>query len=166
MNRGSSSHREGGSGWRSDRRGAPMGLSLPKGERDALGARAIVPARPASRDADKRMHVVVLGLRGVLDVQGGIETHARMLYPLLARMGYRIEVLQRSQYFAKGNRPRIWHGVELKYLWSPTRPGLEAAVHTVLGLAYAAIARPDVLHLHAIGPAFVAPIARLLRMRV
>src|SRR5690606_30251317 len=87
-------------------------------------------------------------------------------YPLLARMGCRVEVLQRSPYYPKSARPRSWHGVRLRYLWSPVRPGLETAVHTFLGVLYAAVTRPDILHLHAIGPGFLAPLARALGLRV
>ena len=111
------------------------------------------------------MKIMVLGLRGVVDIQGGIETHARHLYPLLARMGCRVQVLQRSPYFP-GNRRRQWHGVSLKYLWSPTRPGLETALHSLLGVLYAIWKRPDILHLHAIGPALMTPLARLAGLRV
>jgi glycosyltransferase involved in cell wall biosynthesis len=111
-------------------------------------------------------HVIVLGLRGIVHVQGGIETHARMLYPLLARMGCRIEVIQRSPCFASADRPSEWHGVTLRYFWSPTKPGLEAGVHTLLGILYAAVERPDIVHLHAIGPGLLAPFARLLGLRV
>jgi glycosyltransferase involved in cell wall biosynthesis len=108
---------------------------------------------------------MVLGLRGIVDVPGGIETHARKLYPLLARLGCEVEVVQRSAYYP-GARPRAWHGVGLKYLWSPRQSALETAVHTVLGVLYAGIKRPDILHLHAVGPAFLAPLARLLGLRV
>src|SRR5690606_12997030 len=112
------------------------------------------------------IRVMVLGLRGLVRVEGGIETHARKLYPLLARMGCRGEVLQRSPYYPKSARPRSRHGVRLRYLWSPVRPGLETAVHTFLGVLYAAVTRPDILHLHAIGPGFLAPLARALGLRV
>jgi glycosyltransferase involved in cell wall biosynthesis len=39
-------------------------------------------------------------------------------------------------------------------------------VHTFLAVVYAAIKRPDILHLHAIGPGLLAPLARLLGLRV
>jgi len=39
-------------------------------------------------------------------------------------------------------------------------------VHTLLGVLYAAVKRPDVLHLHAVGPALLAPLARLFGLRV
>lgn len=108
---------------------------------------------------------MVLGLRGVVDVQGGIETHAHRLYPLLARLGCDIEILQRSAYFPNERR-REWRGLRLTYLWSPRTRILETAVHTLLGVLYAGVTRPDVLHLHAVGPGLLAPLARLFGLRV
>jgi glycosyltransferase involved in cell wall biosynthesis len=109
---------------------------------------------------------MVLGLRGVVDVQGGIETHARRLYPLLARLGCDIEVVQRGAYFPRERRRREWRGLKLTYLWSPRAQIIETAVHTLLGVLYAALKRPDVLHLHAVGPGLLAPLARLFGLRV
>jgi glycosyltransferase involved in cell wall biosynthesis len=43
---------------------------------------------------------------------------------------------------------------------------LEAIVHTFLGVLYAAIKRPDILHIQAIGPALMTPLARLLGLKV
>ena len=57
----------------------------------------------------KRLRIMVLGLRGVIDVQGGIETHARRLYPLLARLGCDVEIVQRSAYYPRERgRRREW----------------------------------------------------------
>jgi glycosyltransferase involved in cell wall biosynthesis len=109
---------------------------------------------------------MVLGLRGVVDVQGGIETHARRLYPLLARLGCDIEIVQRGAYYPRDRRRRRWRGLRLTYLWSPRTRVVETAVHTLLGVLYAAVVRPDVLHLHAVGPGLLAPLARLLGLRV
>jgi glycosyltransferase involved in cell wall biosynthesis len=126
---------------------------------DAISQQAAIPA-PAP------VHVVVLGLRGIVGVEGGIETHARYLYPLIARMGCRVEVLQRSPYYRERPRRREWHGVTMRHLWAPTLPGLETAVHSLLGVLYAAVVRADVVHLHAVGPGLLAPFARLLGLRV
>jgi glycosyltransferase involved in cell wall biosynthesis len=120
-------------------------------------------ARP--KEATRPLRIMVLGLRGIT-VQGGIESHARMLYPLLARLGCDIEIVQRSPYFPQSTRRSSWHGLKLTYLWSPTKQGIETAVHTLIGVLYAAIRRPDVLHLHAVGPGLLAPLARLLGLRV
>jgi len=89
-----------------------------------------------------------------------------MLFPLVARLGWTIEVIQRSPFFKKGTRRREWHGLRFVYLWSPLKPGVETAVHSLLGVLYAAVRRPAILHLHGIGPGFLAPLARLLRLRV
>lgn len=131
----------------------------------ALSAEAGL-GRDDLQDAARPMKIMVVGLRGIVDVQGGIETHARKLYPLLSKLGCEVEVVQRSPYFPRGRRRRRWRGIRLTYIWSPTRPGLETAVHSLLAVLYAAVKRPDVLHLHAIGPGLLAPVARLLGLRV
>ena len=110
------------------------------------------------------MKVMVLGVRGMLNLQGGIETHAEQLYDRLVRLGWDVEVLVRTPYVSKQRRA---HGViRVRRLWSPQASGLEPLIHSLLGVIYAAVARPDLLHIHAIGPAIVAPLARLLGLRV
>jgi glycosyltransferase involved in cell wall biosynthesis len=126
---------------------------------DSIGTDSSPRTRP--------LRIMVLGLRGIVDVQGGIESHARMLYPRLAKLGCEIEVVQRSPYFPRDRRRRRWRGLKLTYLWSPMRPALETGLHTLLGVLYAACwRRPDVLHLHAVGPGLLAPLARFLGLRV
>ncbi len=44
--------------------------------------------------------------------------------------------------------------------------GLEALVHTFLGVLYAAIRRPDVVHIHAVGPWLFVPLAKLFGLKV
>lgn len=129
---------------------------------------ALVPAAVPDtlRSPRRRLRVMVLGLRGVIDVQGGIETHARRLYPLLARLGLDIEIVQRSPYYPAAQRRQSWRGLTLTYLWSPKARIVETGVHTLLGVIYAIVKRPDVLHLHAIGPGMLAPLARLFGLRV
>jgi glycosyltransferase involved in cell wall biosynthesis len=106
---------------------------------------------------------MVLGVRGMPNVSGGIETHAEQLYGRLSRMGCRVEILVRSPYVPVGTT----HvgAIRLRRLWSPRSVGLEAFVHSLLGVVYAAFSRPDVLHVHAIGPSVVVPIARLFGLK-
>lgn len=111
------------------------------------------------------MYVMALGLRGFPDIQGGVESHAEKLYPLLARRGCAVEVLVRSPYWAP-DRSDEWEGVRFRRLWAPRATGIEAFLHSLLGVFYAGIKRPDVLHIHAVGPAIVTPIARALGLRV
>jgi glycosyltransferase involved in cell wall biosynthesis len=117
----------------------------------------VLPTRP--------LRVMMLGLRGFPNVQGGIETHAEHLAPLLVRQGCDLEVIVRSPY-QNAETGKEWCGVKLTKLWAPKSRGLEAFVHTFLGVLYAAIKRPDILHIHAIGPALMTPLARLLGLKV
>lgn len=112
----------------------------------------------------KPIKVMVLGLRGFPNVQGGVETHCQALYPLIVARGFDVDVLTRSAY-ADPSIQR-WQGVRFHRLWSPRSNGLEAMLHSVLGVLYAAVRRPDILHIHAIGPAIVTPLARLAGLKV
>jgi glycosyltransferase involved in cell wall biosynthesis len=113
------------------------------------------------------MRVMVLGLRGFPGIQGGVETHAEHLYPLLVKLGCEVDVIVRSQYMP-GDIGDTWRGVRFRRLWSPCpcMKGIEAFAHSFLGVLYAALKRPDVLHIHAIGPAFMTPLGRLFGLRV
>jgi len=107
----------------------------------------------------------MMGLRSFPGVQGGVETHAQNLCPLLVQNGCQVEVLARAPYHAKGVRE--WNGVKFRSIWAPRTKALEAIVHSVLCVLYAGfINRPDVLHIQAIGPALVTPLARLLGLKV
>jgi glycosyltransferase involved in cell wall biosynthesis len=108
--------------------------------------------------------IMVLGIRGVPNVQGGVETHAEQLYPRLAALGCDVEVLVRTPFVPRGTR--YFGAVRLRRLWSPVRPGFEALVHSCIGVLYAGIVRPDLLHIHSIGPAIVTPLARLFGLKV
>lgn len=111
------------------------------------------------------MKVLAIGFRGLPGIQGGVETHAENLYPILADLGCDVEVIVRTPYmtspFVSG-----WKGIRLRRIWSPKSKGLEAIVHTFLCVLYAALSRPDVLHIQAIGPSLMTPLARLLGVRV
>lgn len=110
--------------------------------------------------------IAVLGLRSFPNVQGGVESHAENLYKRLVRMGCDIHIIARSTYFNKNNGS-IWEGVKFHSIWSPKFKSMEALAHTFIGLIYAAVfIRPDLLHIHAIGPAFWTPLARILGLRV
>jgi glycosyltransferase involved in cell wall biosynthesis len=113
----------------------------------------------------KRLRVVMVGLRGCPGVQGGVEAHVEHLCPLLVDLGCDVTVLTRSSFQPSDVGPE-WKGVKLVTLWAPRSKGLEAFVHTFLGVLYAAVKRPDILHIHAIGPGIMAVPARLLGRKV
>jgi glycosyltransferase involved in cell wall biosynthesis len=111
------------------------------------------------------LRVMMLGLRGFPGVQGGVEAHAEHLCPLLRELACDVEVVVRSPYVL-GDRGSDWKGVHYLRIWSPRSRALETIVHSFLGVLAAAWRRPDVLHIQAIGPALVVPLARALGLRV
>jgi len=111
------------------------------------------------------MKVIALGLRALPGIAGGVESHCEHLYPLIAAAGVDVEILVRSAY-TDSSSERTWRGVRIRRLWSPRKSGLEVILHTFLGVMYAAARRPDVLHLHSVGPAIFAPMARMLGLHV
>ena len=117
------------------------------------------------RSSLSRLHVMVLGLRGIPDVQGGIEKHVEKLCPLLQSMGCDVEVIVRTPYVRR--RPGdTWNGIRLVRVWCPKSQSCETLLHTFLGVLVAAVKRPDLLHIHAVGPALMVPLARLFGLRV
>jgi glycosyltransferase involved in cell wall biosynthesis len=115
--------------------------------------------------SDSPLRVTMLGIRGFPDVQGGAENHAQNLSVNLAELGCDVEVIVRSPHIPKGSS-RTFGGIKLVRVWSPRIKGVEAFLHTLLGVLRAAWKRPDILHLHSVGPALFTPLARALGLRV
>ncbi|HZY67715.1 MAG TPA: glycosyltransferase family 4 protein [Devosia sp.] len=111
----------------------------------------------------KRSSIMMLGSRGINGPQGGVETHIEALAPLLVDRGWDISVLARKPYMPRGKH--TWNGVEIEPVWAPQHRSLEALVHTAMGVALASARRPDVVHIHAIGPALMTPGARAAGLR-
>lgn len=111
------------------------------------------------------MNIIVLGTRGIPDILGGVETHCEELYPRIASQGHDVTIITRTPYVV--DKGVIEHkGVKLKHIYAPKIKSFEAIIHTFLGVLYAAVKRPDILHIHAIGPMIMTPFARLLGLKV
>jgi glycosyltransferase involved in cell wall biosynthesis len=111
------------------------------------------------------LRVTMLGLRGFPNVQGGVERHVEHLARELTAIGCHVEAILRTPYIDDKAR-RTWQGIDLYPMWSPRRMGVEPFVHTLLGVLRAGWTRPDVLHIHGIGPALFTPLARALGLNV
>lgn len=120
---------------------------------------------PALSGTFAKKRVTMLGLRGIPNVQGGVERHVEMLGRELAQLGWHVTVIGRRQYLPEG-AASSWNGIDVVPIWSPRKMALEAAIHTFLGVLYSGFHRPDILHIHAIGPSLMVPFARLLRLKV
>lgn len=110
------------------------------------------------------MKIVVTGTRGIPAIMGGVETHCEELFPRVVALGYDVTVMRRSSYVADSLTE--WHGVKLVDIPTPRKKAFEAIVHTVRAVIAARRLGADVVHIHAIGPALVTPLARLLGMKV
>ena len=110
------------------------------------------------------VRIAVAGTRGFPGLQGGVENHCEQLYTRLAREGWDITVFTRTPY--AGRDPQRYKGVSLVPVGCPKNKYLEAIVHVFLCILKARTLRHDILHLHAIGPSFFAPMALLLGMKV
>lgn len=111
------------------------------------------------------MKIVVTGTRGIPEIQGGVETHCQELYPRLAAMGHDVTVIRRTPYVTDDNCISEYKGVHLIDVYAPKRKSFEAIVHTILAIVKAKRLKPDILHIHAVGPAIVMPFARMMGMR-
>ena len=110
------------------------------------------------------MKIVVTGTRGIPQIMGGVETHCEELFPRLAKMGYDVTVIRRNWYAHDGLKE--WNGVRLIDLNTPKKKSFEAIIHTFKAVLEARRQHADILHIHAIGPALLTPLARLLGMKV
>lgn len=108
--------------------------------------------------------ICVTGLRGIPDVMGGPESHCEELLPRIAVLApdLAFTVLGRRHFVPAS---AMFRGVTVRGLPAPRQVNSEAIVSTFLGVIYAA-RNARLVHIHAIGPALLAPLARALGLRV
>jgi glycosyltransferase involved in cell wall biosynthesis len=112
------------------------------------------------------MRIIVIGTRGIPNIQGGVETHCEELYPRIVKLNYRVHLIRRTCYVPEGDNLTEYKGVELSNLFTVRRITVETILHTFLAVLYARKKGTDILHVHAIGPAIFIPFARLLGLKV
>jgi glycosyltransferase involved in cell wall biosynthesis len=110
------------------------------------------------------MKIAVAGIRGFPGVHGGVESHCEQLYPRLAKNECDITVFTRKLYVA----PNLYkyQGVALTPISCPKNKYFETFIHTFKCVNKARKLKPDILHIHAIGPSVFTPLARLFGMKV
>lgn len=110
------------------------------------------------------MKIVVTGTRGIPDIMGGVETHCEELFPRVARKGFDVTVIRRKSYVQ--DTLSQYKGITLIDLKTPKKKSFEAIVHTFQAVVKAKKLKTDIIHIHAVGPALLTPIARILGLRV
>jgi glycosyltransferase involved in cell wall biosynthesis len=114
----------------------------------------------------KNMKIVVVGTRGIPNIQGGVETHCEELFPRMVLLGYDVNLVRRSCYVPENDNLVEFKGVKLKTLFAVRQKSMEAILHTTSAIIWAKRHKADILHIHAIGPAILVPFARLLGLKV
>lgn len=110
------------------------------------------------------MKIIVTGTRGIPNIMGGVETHCEELFPRIAAKGYDVTVIRRKSYVKDSLAE--YKGVKLINIETPKKKSFEAIVHTFKAILKAKSLKADIVHIHAIGPALLVPMARLLGMKV
>jgi glycosyltransferase involved in cell wall biosynthesis len=128
-------------------------------------SRTLLPTASSEKTAhSRRLRIVVIGTRGFPNVQGGVEAHCEHLYPLLVEKGHEVIVFTRRPYIT--DPLKEYKGVKLIHLSCPHNKFLEAIVHSWKCVIQARSLNPDIIHIHSIGPSLMAPLAKLLGMKV
>lgn len=97
-------------------------------------------------------------------MEGGVETHCQALYSTLAEAaGNSIIVYRRKPYVSSDDTVE---GIQFVDLPSTRIKGFEAVLHSFLAIVHAVFIRPDIVHIHNIGPALFSPILKMFNIRV
>jgi len=126
---------------------------------------ALLEAPSPAVPAQAPLAIGVTGLRGIPQVMGGIESHCGELYPRLARLRPADDfvVTARKPYMPGGAHD--YQGLHIVPVFAVRNKYLEALVSTFVAVLVLRFRfRRDVVHIHGIGPALLAPLSRLLGM--
>lgn len=112
------------------------------------------------------MKVAVTGLRGIPDIMGGVETHCEEMLPRVKSIApdLNITVFARAPYVKEPEYE--FRGVSVVSVSSPASVWREAITSTFNAILAARRGGMDVIHIHAIGPALLTPLARLMGLKV
>ncbi|PRY26831.1 glycosyltransferase involved in cell wall biosynthesis [Aliiruegeria haliotis] len=116
----------------------------------------------------RRPFVTVIGLRGIPDVSGGIETHCEYLYPRVADQNRTRDFLVIGRKPSMGDlRHRLRPNLSVLPLPAMSNRFMETISNTFLAILDARFRQGSrIVHIHAVGPALLAPLARALGMKV
>jgi len=110
------------------------------------------------------MKISVIGTRGIPNIQGGVEQHCERLYVRMSSL-CSITIYRRKPYI-DASFTKSWNNIRLVDLPSTRSKGREALFHSFLGAVICIFKRPDIIHIHNIGPGLFTPLFRLLRLKV
>ena len=107
--------------------------------------------------------IAVIGTRGFPGIQGGVEAHSYQLYTHMQDVHVR---LYRRRAYLTEQSAQTFPNIEYVDLPSTRVKGFEAVWHTLLSVLHIMLHRPDVVHIHNIGPGMFTPLVRLMGLPV
>ena len=102
----------------------------------------------------------MIGQKGIPATFGGVETCVEHLSAALVDRGHEVVAYCRRNY-TPPNTPASYRGIDLRILPSIPTKHLDAISHTAFSLLDIIGSDVDLIHLHSVGPAALAPLARL-----
>ena len=111
------------------------------------------------------MRICVLGTRGFPFVQGGVERHCESLYPLFSDE-FQFVIFRRKPYIKQEASSISYPNIRFIDLPSTRIKGVETLFHSFLATVLSIWQKPDIVHIHNIGPALFSPLLRLCGIKV
>lgn len=107
------------------------------------------------------MKIAMIGQKGIPAFTGGVERHVDELSTRMVKLGHQVTVFCRSTYSQQ--RAPEHEGVTLKYIPTVNHKSLEAIIYSLIASTQVLFRDYDLIHYHALGPASLAFIPKLLR---
>ena len=112
------------------------------------------------------INIFVFGLRSIPNVLGGVETHANELYKRICQdETVKLSVFRRKPYILS-SKSKSLEKVKFIDLPSSKIKGFEALFHSFLCSIISIIKRPDIVHIHNIGPGIFIPLIKFFGIKV
>lgn len=110
------------------------------------------------------MRIAVIGIRGLPNLQGGVEMHCENIYTRLDN-STELYIYRRKSYLNE-NSNKAYSNIKFIDLPSTRIKGFETVFHTFLCCLHLLFNRVDIVHVHNIGPGMFSPLIKLMGMKV
>jgi len=112
------------------------------------------------------INIFIFGLRSIPNVLGGVETHSNELYKRICHDNtVKLTVFRRKPYILS-SKSKNFDKIKFIDLPSTKTKGFEALFHSFLCSIISIIKRPDIVHIHNIGPGIFIPLIKLFGIKV
>ena len=108
------------------------------------------------------MKIYVFGTRGFPNIQGGVEKHCEELYTSMPSI-YDITIFRRKPFI---NSDKTYKNIHFIDLPTVRTKGIEALLHSFLCVLYCIGKRPNIIHVHNIGPGLFIPLLKIVGLKV